>query len=167
MTSIIFSYGMLNTTSKFPSSIPANNTNPCIGLGGMVPLHIPLSFGGSHIPQMNPMVEIQPPFQLGSNPSLNAPGWSNQLVRQADSYVPSFTPTSSTPIPNNTFGLENPPISFGFPPKGGQYHTLGNPQPRATQAGGSIHNPHYNIPTRMVPNKPLMNQFEGVFYNHG
>jgi hypothetical protein len=62
MASIPFSYGMLNLTSQFSSSIPLMNTNPSIGLGGMDPPHIPLSFGGAHIPQMTPMVGIQPPF---------------------------------------------------------------------------------------------------------
>jgi hypothetical protein len=42
---------------------------------------------------------------------------------------------------------------------------MGNPQPGATLAGGNIYNPHYNIPTGMVPNQPLMNQFGGGFYN--
>jgi hypothetical protein len=49
-TSSPFSYGMMNLTSQFFSSIPAMNTNPSIRLGGMDSLHIPLSFGGSHIP---------------------------------------------------------------------------------------------------------------------
>jgi hypothetical protein len=45
-----FSYGMPNLTSQFSSSIPTTNTNPSIGLGGMAPPHIPISFGGAHIP---------------------------------------------------------------------------------------------------------------------
>jgi hypothetical protein len=45
-----FSFGMPNMESQFLSSVPANNTNPSIGLGGMDPMHIPLSFGGAHIP---------------------------------------------------------------------------------------------------------------------
>jgi hypothetical protein len=51
-----FSYGMSNLTSQFSASIPTTNTNPSIGIGGMAPPHIPLSFGGSHIPQINHMV---------------------------------------------------------------------------------------------------------------
>jgi hypothetical protein len=131
----------------------------------MAPLHIPLSFGGAHIPQMTPTVGSLPPFHPGSNPSLNAPGWSNQPGGQVVAYVPSFTPTSSTLILTNTFGMTNPPLSSRFPPGGGQFHTLGNPQPGATPAGGNIYNPHHNIPTGMVPNQPLMNQFGGGFYN--
>jgi hypothetical protein len=133
-----FSYGMPNITSQFYSSIPTMNTNPSIGLGGMAPLHIPFSFGGAHIPQRTPMVGSQPPFLLGSNPSLNAPRWSVQSGGQAHAYVPSFIPTPSTPIPTNTFGMVNPHLSFGFPPRGSQFHALGNPQPRATMAGGNI-----------------------------
>jgi hypothetical protein len=68
-----FSYGMSNLTLQFSSSIPATNTNPSIGLVGMAPPHIPLSFGGAHIPQTTPTVGSQPPFHPGSNPSLNAP----------------------------------------------------------------------------------------------
>jgi hypothetical protein len=133
----------------------------------MAPPHIPLSFGGAHIPQMNPIVGIQLPFQPGSNPSLNAPGWSNQLGGQDVAYVLSFKPTSSTLILNNTFGMTNPPLFSIFLPIGGQLHTLGNPQPGATLARGNIYNIHYNIPTGMVPNQLLMNQFGEGFYNPG
>jgi hypothetical protein len=87
-TSSPFSYGMSNLTSQFPSSIPTTNTNPSIGHGGMDPSHILLSFGGAHIPQMNPMVGIQPPFHPGSNPSLNSPRWSNRLGGHAATYIP-------------------------------------------------------------------------------
>jgi hypothetical protein len=159
MASIPFSYGMSNITSQFSSSIPATNTNPSIGLGGMAPLHIPFSFGGAHIPQTTPTVGIQPPFHPGSNPSPNAPRWSGQLSGEAHVYVTSFTPTPSKLIPANKFGMTNPPLSSGFPPRGGHFHTLGNPQPGATSARGNIYKPHYNIPTGMVPNQPLMNQF--------
>jgi hypothetical protein len=61
--------------------------------------------------------------------------------------------------------MTNPFLSSGFPPGGGQFHTLGNPQPGATPTGGNIYNPHHNIPTGMVPIQPLMNQFGGGFYN--
>jgi hypothetical protein len=43
-----------------------NNTNPSIGPVGMDPPHIPLSFGGSHNPQMTPTLE----FNLLSLPGL-------------------------------------------------------------------------------------------------
>jgi hypothetical protein len=119
MASSPFSYGMSNITSQFLSSIPTMNKNPSIGLRGMALPHISLSFGGDHIPQTNPMVGSQPPFHLRSNPSLNSPRWSNQPGRQDIAYVPSFTPTSSTPIPNNTFCMMNPPLSSIFPPRGG------------------------------------------------
>jgi hypothetical protein len=65
--------------------------------------------------------------------------------------------------------MMNSPLSYGFPTRGGYFHTLGNPLPGATLVGENIYNPHYNIPTGMVPNQPLMNQFRGEFYNpvHG
>jgi hypothetical protein len=62
MTSSPFSYGMSNVTSQFFSSILVNNTNPSIGIGGMASLHIPLSFGGAHIPQTTPTAGSLPPF---------------------------------------------------------------------------------------------------------
>jgi hypothetical protein len=163
--SIHFSYGMPNFTSQFSSPIPSYNLNTSIGHGGMAPLHIPFSFGGTHIPQMTPMVGSLPPFHLGSNPSLNARGWSIQPKGQVVTYVLSFTPTSSTKIPTNTCGMMNPPLSSRLAPRGGHFHTLGNPQPGATPPGGNIYNPHHKIPTGMVPNKPFMNQFGGGFYN--
>jgi hypothetical protein len=77
----------------------------------MAPLHIPLSFGGAHIIQTTATFGSQPHFHLGSNPTLNSPGWHNRLGRQVVAYVPSFTPSSSTPIPTNTFVMMNPPLS--------------------------------------------------------
>jgi hypothetical protein len=59
------SFGMLNMTSQLSYSIPTNNKNPSIRLGGMAPPHIPLSFGGDHIPQATPTDGSQPFFLLG------------------------------------------------------------------------------------------------------
>jgi hypothetical protein len=85
----------------------------------MAPPHIPFSFGGSHIPEMIPTVGSIPPFHPESNLGLIAPRWSGQPSRQVVAYVPSFTPTSSTPILTNTFGMTNPHLSSGFTPRGG------------------------------------------------
>jgi hypothetical protein len=109
-----FSFGLPNMTSQTSSSIPTTNANPSFGIGGMAPSHSLLSFGGGHIPQMNPMVGGQPPFSSVSNPSLNAPGWSTQLGGQVTSYIPSFTPSSSTSILTNTFVM-NSPLSSNVP----------------------------------------------------
>jgi hypothetical protein len=133
----------------------------------MDPPHTPFVFGGAHIPQTTPTIGGLPPFHLVSNPGPNAPGWSNQPGIQATAYGPSFTHTSYVPIPTNTFGMSNPPLSSRFTPRGGQFHTLGNPQPRSTPAGGNFYSPHHRIPTGMMPNQPLMNQFRGGSYNPG
>jgi hypothetical protein len=162
-----FSFRMPNMTSQFSSSILVKNTNPSFVLGGMPPLHIPLSFGGAHIPLTNPTTGSQPSFPLGSNPSLNAPRWSNQPSGQVTSYVPSFTPSSSKLIPTNMFGTTNPPLSFGFPPVGIHFHNMVTIHPGGPLAKGNVSNPHYNIPTRMFPNQILMNQFVGCIYNLG
>jgi hypothetical protein len=61
--------------------------------------------------------------------------------------------------------MMNPPLSFKFTPRGGQFHTLGNPQPRSTLDGGSFYNPHKTIPNGMMPNQPPMNHPEGGYYN--
>jgi hypothetical protein len=131
----------------------------------MAPPHTPFFFGGSHIPQMTPMIGGLPPFHLGSNPGPNATRWSGQPERQDATDGSSFTPTSFALIPNNTFGMTNPPLSSKFRPRGGQLHTLGNPHPGATPARGNVYNPHHNVPTGTVPNQPLMNQFGGGFHN--
>lgn len=122
-----FSFGMPNMASQLSSSIPTTNANPSIGPGGMAPSYNPLSFGGTQIPQTNPSVEGQPTFSFGPNHGLNYPGWSTQPGRQATSFVLSFTFSSSTSIPSNTFGMANPPLSSGFTPGGGRFHTMGNP----------------------------------------
>jgi hypothetical protein len=75
-----FPYGMMNFTSQFSSSIPKSNPNTSIGLGGMAPPHIPLFFGGAHIPQTTPTIGSLPHFHPGSNLGLNSPRWSGQHV---------------------------------------------------------------------------------------
>jgi len=148
---------MLNFTSQFSSSIPASNPNISIGLRGIAPPHTPFSFGGAHIPQTTPTVGGLPPFHPRSNLGTNAPRWSG----------PSFMPTSSVLILNKTFGMKNPSLSSRFTPRGGLFHTLGNPQPRGTPSRSIFYNPHQKIPTGMVPNHPLMNQSRGGSYNLG
>jgi hypothetical protein len=163
MASSPFSYGMSNFTLQFSNSIPTVGTNASIGLGGTTPLYNPFSFGGTHVPQTNPTVRGISPF----NPRYNlvGSGWSNQPGGQDTTHFPSFTPTSSVSILTNKFGMTNPPLSSGFTPEGGQFHTLGNPQPGSTLVGDSFYNLHQNIATVMVPNQPLMNHPGGGSYN--
>jgi hypothetical protein len=163
MASSHFSYGMPNFTSHFSNSIPAAGPNASIGLGGTTCPYTPFSFGGSQIHQTTPNMGGIPSFNPGSN--LLSSRWSNQLGRQASAQVPSYTLTSSVLILNNMFVLMNPPLSFGFTPRGGQFHTLGNPQLGATLVGDNFYNPHQNIPTGMMPNQPLMNHPIGGSYN--
>jgi hypothetical protein len=85
---------------------------------------------------MNPTIGGIPPFNPRSNPISS--GWTNQPGEQ----IPSFKPTSFVSILTKTFGMMNPPLSSRFTPRGGQFHTLGNPQPEATPVGGSFYNSH-------------------------
>jgi hypothetical protein len=165
MASSPFSYGMSNFTSHFSNSIPIVGPNDSIRLGGTTPPYTPFSFVGSQIPQMTPTMGGILSFNPGSNPL--ASGWSNQPCRQASTQVSSYTFTSSLSILTNTFGMMNPSLSLGFTPGEGNFHSLGNPQLRATPAGGNFYNPHQNIPTGMMPNQPLMNQPGGGSYNPG
>jgi hypothetical protein len=158
-----FSYGMPNFTSHFSNSIPYVGPNASIGLGGTTPPYIPLSFGGSHIPQTNPNIEGIPSFNPVSNPL--ASGWRNQPGGQASSQVPSYTLTSSISILTNTYSIMKPPLSSRFTPGGGHFHALGNPQLESNPTGGNVFNPHQKIPTGMMPNQPLMNQLGGGSYN--
>jgi hypothetical protein len=155
MASSPFSYGMLNFTSQFSNSIPVTGPNDNIRIGGITPPYTLFSFGGSHIPQTTPTMGGIPTFNPMSNPI--ASGWSNQPDRQASSQVSSFTLTSLVLILTNTFGMTNPPLSSRFTPGGGQFQTLGNPQPGATPTGEMFYNPHQNIPSAIIPNLPLMN----------
>jgi hypothetical protein len=106
-----------------------------------------------------------PPFNTGFNPIYF--GWSNQPGGQASTQFTFFTLTYLVSILKNTFVMMNPSLSSRFTPGGGQFHTLGNPQPGSTPAGGNFYNPHQNIPTRMMPNQLLMNFLGGGSYNPG
>jgi hypothetical protein len=146
-----FSFGMPNMTSQLSSSIPATNANPSLGPGGMAPPHTPLSFGGSQIPQMNPTVGGQPPFPLGL---ILVSMLLDGVLNRVDKPLPIFHPFPLPPPRRfrlNTFVMTNPPLSSIFPPRGSQFHAMGNPQPGATLAGGNVYNPHYTIPTVWCP----------------
>jgi hypothetical protein len=149
------------------SSIPTAGPNSSIGLWGSTPPYTHFSFGGSQIPEMNPNMGGMSAFNPGTNPPTSR--WNNQLGEQALAQVHSYNPTSSVQILTNDFGMMNPPLSSGFQPGGGQFHTLGNPQPRSNLAGGNFYNPQQNIPTGMMPNQHYMNQPGGGPYNarHG
>jgi hypothetical protein len=114
---------------------------------------------------MTPNMGGIPAFNPGSNPPTFR--WHNQPGGQASAQVPSYNPTSSAQIPTNTFGMTNPPLSSGFQPGGGQFHTLGNPQPESNLVGGNFYNPQQNIPIGMMPNQPYMNHPGGGPYNAG
>jgi hypothetical protein len=173
MASSPFSYGMPNFTSQFSTSIPAAIPNASLGLGGTTPPYTPFPFGGYHIPQKNPNIGIVPFPNPGSNPSTT--GWNNPAGIQVLPYIS----TSSMLIPTNNFGMTNPLQSSRFPPGGGQYYTLGkpqprsnpiggcfhNPQPRSNPVGGNFHNPYQNIPAGMMPNPPYTNHLGGGHYN--
>jgi hypothetical protein len=166
---------MPNFTLHFPKYILAIVPNASIGLGCTNLPYTPFYFGGSQVTQMTPTMGVISSFNPRSN--LVASGWKNQPCRQYSTQVPFYNLKSLVLILTNTFGMMNPPLSFGFTPSGGQFHTLGNPQPGDTSDGGSFYNPHQNIPTGMVPNQPLMNhpgggsyhivQCHGSYQNHG
>jgi hypothetical protein len=121
-----------------------------LGSWGSTPPYTSFLFGGSQIPQMTPNMGGILIFNPGSNPPTF--GWSNQPRGQASTQDPSYNPTSSVHILTNTFGMMNPPLSSRFPPGGGQFNSLGNPQPRSNLARGNFYNPQQNIPTGMMPN---------------
>jgi hypothetical protein len=175
MDSSLFSYGMPNFTSQFSTGIPAVGHNASLRLGGTTPPYTPSPSCGSHISQANPNVGSVPILNPGSNPSMV--GWNNPVGGQVLPYIP----IPLVLIPTNTFGMMNPLQTFGFPPGGGQYYTLGTPQPGSNPVGGSFnkpqlvsnttrgnfYNPYQNIPTGMMPNPSFTNQPGGGSYNSG
>jgi hypothetical protein len=114
---------------------------------------------------MTPNMGGMPAFNPGSNPPTS--WWNSKPGGQFLTKVSSYNPTSLAQILTNTFGMSNPLLTSGFQPWGGQFHTLGNPQPGSNLAGGSFYNPQQNIPTGMMPNPPYMNPPGGGPYNVG
>jgi hypothetical protein len=173
MASSPFSYGIPNFTSYFSTAIQAAGHNASLGLGGTTPPYTPSLFSGSHIPQANPNVGTIPILKPRSNACMD--GWNNPASGQVLPYIP--IPLVS--IPNNSFGMMNQLQSSKFPPGGGQYYTLGTPQPRSNPfrgsfnnpqlgsnpTGGNFHNPYQNIPAGMMPNPYFTNHPGGGSYN--
>jgi len=137
-----FYFCMPNMTSQLSSSILAANLNPSFGPGGMNPPYVHISFGGGHIPQLNPTVGGWNPLSFKPNSSLNALGWGAQLGGKFTSYNSSFIPPFSMFILKNTFIMVNPPLSFGVPSGGIQFQTMGNPKSGFPSSGGNVYNHH-------------------------
>jgi hypothetical protein len=116
--SIPFSFGISHMTSQLSSFVSTTNVNPSFGSRGTMPPYFYFSFGGFHIPQVNPIVGGWNPPSSEPSPSFNAPGWSAQMGGQFTSYISSFIPSSSTSILMNAFIMVNPPLSSGVPSRG-------------------------------------------------
>jgi hypothetical protein len=141
LTSNPFYFGMPNMTSQLSSSVSMTNVNPSFGFWGMTPPYVPFSFGGGHIPQENATVGGWNPPSSKPNPIFSARGWSAQMGRQFTSYIISLIPSSSTPIPMNSFIMENPPLYYRVPSGGIQFHSMGTPQHGVSSFGGNVYNP--------------------------
>jgi hypothetical protein len=76
---------------------------------------------------------------------------------QFTSYIPFIIPSSSALIPTNNFIMKNPPLSFGVPSGGIQFHSMGNPQHEVPSSGGNVYNPYHATYVGMVPLQPFMN----------
>jgi hypothetical protein len=105
-------------TLQLSSSIVTTNMNPRFGSGGTTPHYVPLSFGGGHIPQVNPMVGGWNPLSFKPNPRVSVPGWSAQMSGQFASYILFVSLSSSTLILTNDFIMAHPPLSFSVPFRG-------------------------------------------------
>jgi len=116
----------------------------------------PFSFG---IPNMT--LQLLSSIRVANaNPSFGRGGMAPPYA-PLTSYIPSFIPSSSMPIPKIKFIMGNPPLSFRVPSGGIQFHTMGNPHLRDPFSEGNIYNPHYAATTSMVPIQPFMNKFGG------
>jgi hypothetical protein len=118
---------MPNMPSPFPSSPSPSYMNPSFGSGGMMPPFSTSSFDGSHIPQPTLTVGGWNLPSYGSNPSFTFPGESAQMGGYSTYYTPSIYPSSTMPVPTNTFPMADLHLSSGISYGGSQFYGTGYP----------------------------------------
>ena len=116
-----FSLGMPNMPSPFPSSPWTTYMNPSFGSGGtMAPLYT-YSFDRIHVPQPTLTVGGWNLPSYRSNPSHAFLGSISQMGGYSTYYTPSVHPSSSMPVPTNTFPMASPHISSSISYRGNQF----------------------------------------------
>jgi hypothetical protein len=117
------------------------------------------------------------PPSSGPNPSFTFPGSSAQMGGPSTYYIPSIYPSSTMPVPTNTFLMEDLLLSSGVSSRGSQFYSMGNPLHGVPSSGGNIY-PHLSNPCHvafssqaissvMMPLQPFMNQFGGGYHPVG
>jgi hypothetical protein len=109
----IFSHGMLDMSSYFPSFFLSPYVNPSFGLGGMMPPYYPFLFGVIHIPQPTLTIGGWNIPSYGSNHSFTIPRESAQMGGQSTYYIPSIYHSSTMLVPMNIFPMADLHLSFG------------------------------------------------------
>jgi hypothetical protein len=122
-------------SSYLPSSVLNPYVNTIFGSGGMMPPSYPSSFGGSHI--------LQTPLTIGG---WNLPSYkftmqevSAQLCNHSTYYTLSMYPSSTMPVPTNTFPMVDLHLSSGVSSEGSYFCSMGNPLHEVPSSGGNIY----------------------------
>jgi hypothetical protein len=140
-----FSLGMPNMPSPFPSSPLSAYMNPSFGSGGtMTPLST-YSFDMSHVPQPTLIVGGWNIPSYRSNPSHVFSGASAQMGGYSTYYTPSMYPSSTMPVPTNTFPMVGPHMSSVISYRGNHFYGMGYPLHGTPSHGGNIY-PHLTNP---------------------
>jgi hypothetical protein len=119
-----FYFGMIDMSFHFPSSISSSYVNPSFGSGGMMPPFSPFSFGGGHIPQTTPMVGGWNTSSSRLHTSFSILGSSAQIDDPFTYYISSIYPSSSMPIPMNSFLMVDILLSSGVSYGGNHFYSM-------------------------------------------
>jgi hypothetical protein len=138
-----FHVDISNVPSPFPSSAWTTYMNPSIGSRGtMAPLPTS-SFDMIHVPQPNFTVGGWNLPSYGSSPSYVFSRASTQMCGYSTYYTPSVYPSSTMPVPTNTFPMAGPHISPGISYGENQFYGSSYPLHETPSHGGNIY-PHLN-----------------------
>ena len=109
----MFSIPDINTSIVSPT--PGPSVDPGVGLGGTTTPYLAHRFGSGHIPPSTPFVGVFSLPSSGLNISVHSHGSGSGYVSVGSTtYIPSYVPSSTAPIPSNAFLMMNPPcVSHG------------------------------------------------------
>ena len=113
-------FGIPDITTSILSPAPSLSADPSVGMGGTTTPCLAHRFGSGHIPPSTPFVGGFSLPSSGHNTSVHSYGGDSGYVNiGATTYIPSYVPSSTTPIPSNDFLMSNPPHVLHGPSRSG------------------------------------------------
>jgi hypothetical protein len=140
-----FPVDMSNVPSPFPYFPWPTYMNPIIRSEGTMAPPSTYSLDRIHAPQPTLTIGGWNLPSYGSSPIYVFSGASTQMENYSTYYTPSMYPSSTMPVPTNTFPMVGPHISPSLSYRGNRFYGSGYPLHETPSHGGNIY-PNLNNP---------------------